>query len=127
VAGGAWTESIIHNFAGATAEGFYTYRGFDDQAMDACMYGSTTSGGPAPTCATAPDQFYCGIVFELKPPSEPGGNWTEIILHDFTGQFGNGDGSDPHGTLVQNNDGVLFGASGGGGAYGNGTAFLLKP
>jgi uncharacterized repeat protein (TIGR03803 family) len=124
--GGTWTESIIHNFAGPTADGNTPIAGLTI-AGDGRMYGSTTSGGAAPTCATAPGQFDCGTIFELTPPSQDGGEWTETILHNFTGQFGDGDGSDPHATLVQDKDGVLFGTTIGGGTNGWGTTFVLKP
>jgi hypothetical protein len=125
-AGGTWTETIIHNFHGAPADGFTPIAGLAFGG-NGRLYGSTTMGGPAPTCGTAPGQYYCGILFELTPPAQPGGAWKETILHDFTGQSGDGDGSDPHAALVHGKDGMPYGTTTGGGAYGWGTAFQLKP
>jgi hypothetical protein len=55
-------------------------------------------------------------------PSSPGGEWTETLIHTFTG----GDGSYPYSTPVIGPKGVLFGTCEYGGA-GVGTAYSLTP
>lgn len=64
-----------------------------------------------------------GIIFQLTPPSLPGGEWTEAILHTFTGP----DGSYPSATMTPGPAGVLYGATGSGGAAYNGTIFEVMP
>jgi len=120
--GGAWTETILHSFADPTADGFTPIAGVI-VGRNGQLYGATTAGGSATTCQTAPGQYYCGALYELTPPVQAGGVWSEKILYNFTGQFGVGDGSDPHATLVQGKDGALYGTTTGGGIYGWGTAF----
>jgi len=76
------------------------------------LYGTTNAGG-----------FYgCGAVFELAKNSD--GSWTESVLYAFTG--GN-DGSGPFAGLVFDAYGNLYGTTGNGGDYGDGTAYELTP
>jgi hypothetical protein len=61
----------------------------------------------------------------MTPLAEPGGAWTETVLHSFTGGE---DGGIPVAGLTLGPDGVLYGtttAYGGSGKYG--TGFALKP
>lgn len=67
----------------------------------------------------------CGIVFELTPPSSPGGAWTERVLHAFSGQ--NGDGAIPEAGLVLSSTGILYGTTTAGGTAGRGTVFAVEP
>ncbi len=87
------------------------------------LYG-TTSGGGSPNCLVGG----CGTVFELSPPTSPGGSWTLTILYSFSG--GN-DGAQPHAGLVFDQAGNLYGTTsiGGGlcGSQGCGTVFELSP
>jgi uncharacterized repeat protein (TIGR03803 family) len=64
-----------------------------------------------------------GAVFELVPPAQAGGRWTETILHSFTG---GADGGVPNG-LTLAPDGTLYGTTLGGGTNGVGTVFALTP
>jgi len=65
--------------------------------------------------------FGGGTLYELIP--EAGGDWTEKTLHSF----GNGkDGSGPHGELILDPEGNLYGTAGGG-VYGLGTVFEVIP
>jgi len=48
---------------------------------------------------------YGGAVFELQPPSTPGGKWTLTYLHQFTG------GQSPFGNLVMDEAGTIFGTT----------------
>lgn len=110
VPGGAWTETVIHSFDPKT-DGCYPYGGV---VMDkgGNLYGAT-------------DGCPYGAVFKLKPPAVPGGKWTELVLHNFTGM--NGDGAFPFGRLWVDPKGVVYGTTNGGGLYEAGTVFRLQP
>jgi uncharacterized repeat protein (TIGR03803 family) len=92
----------------ACADGAYPFAGLV-RDEDGTMYGATGGGG-AGTCA-------CGTVFEIR------GSGAMTTLHSFDGT----DGFDPEATLVQANDGNLYGTTTAGGAYGGGTVFRMAP
>ena len=81
------------------------------------LYGTTSSGPP-----THP----CGNVFELSPPSVPGGTWTELVLHSFDDIF---DGCNPEAPLVFDAAGNLYVTTVGGrtAGYSYGTVFEVSP
>jgi len=97
------------------------------------LYGTTFGGGIADSNICPYDApAGCGTVFELAPPAEPGAVWTETVLHQFTGQ--NGDGFYPFSGVVIGANGVLYGTTyyGGAGAgcqqtMGCGTVYQLTP
>lgn len=60
-----------------------------------------------------------GTVFELT--RRAGGGWTAKVLHNFKGGYGS------YGSLVFDLSGNLYGTTGGGGVYNNGTVFKLSP
>lgn len=113
--GGAWTETIIYSFP--TAQQGYLPQG--DLVFDSAgnLYGATEfGGGYGDTC----DEFYpnCGTVFELSPPQQDGGAWTEQVLHSFVGSGPQnifGDGSMPNGSLILDKQGDLYGTTFAGG------------
>jgi uncharacterized repeat protein (TIGR03803 family) len=70
------------------------------------VYGTTTGGGA----------FGQGTVFQLAADGS-----TFIILHEFNGT----DGASPHGALIQDPAGNLYGTTAGGGTAGQGTVFRL--
>jgi len=109
--GGAWTETVIHNFAGYPTDGACPYAGVVI-GSDGVLYGTTSQGGTA-------DQ---GVVFSLTPPASPGGAWTEAVLYNFS--FGRG--GQPYAGLVIGN-GVLYGAAQYGGPADAGAVFALTP
>ena len=74
---------------------------------------STTGGG---------GNNSCGTVFKLTPSA--GGQWTESVLHFFTG---GSDGAAPISTMAIDGAGNLYGATYQGGTYGDGVAFELTP
>jgi len=109
--GGAWTETLLYNFAGG-ADGSFPYAGL---AVDSKgnLYGTTIFGGASQK----------GTVFKLTPPTKAGKPWTETLLHSFTGS----DGAFPFAGLIIGPSGALFGTTTGGVTAGYGTAFMLTP
>jgi len=113
-AGGAWTETILHNFQGGQDGQFPATRLNMDQSGN--LYGTTVYGGSI-LC-----EYDCGTVFKLSPNGS--GGWTETIIHGFTGR---GDGDDPLGGMVFDAAGNLYGTTSAGGSGGSGTVFELSP
>jgi uncharacterized repeat protein (TIGR03803 family) len=110
-AGGAWTESVLHSFTNSP-DGFYpTGPLVLDKAGN--LYGATLYGGSN-----------YGMVFQLSPPSAPGGAWTETVLYRF---LSTPDGQNPNGGLVIDAAGNLYGTTANGGACGRGSVFELSP
>ena len=136
IAGGAWTETVLHNFSGGS-DGAVPSAGL--VSSGGVLYGTTHDGGTG-TCTIGPQgtNLGCGTVYSLTPPSSPGGVWTEQVLHSFTGgRAGSSDGENPNAVVI-GNGGVLygtteFGGTGGcgggreGGFAGCGTVFELVP
>jgi uncharacterized repeat protein (TIGR03803 family) len=90
------------------------------------LYGTTELGGnQAGQCLSIGG---CGVVFELTPNSD--GTWTDTTIHTF---LGGADGIQPHGSLVLDSAGNLFGTTiyGGTGCSGSyyncGTVYELSP
>jgi hypothetical protein len=110
--GGKWTEKVLHSFAGGT-DGANPNGGL---ALDSKgnVYGTTNIGGyEGGQCGTVG----CGTAFELKPPTQKGGAWTEKQLHTFAG--GN-DGAVPVAGMILDSNGNLYGIT-------VGTLFRLAP
>jgi uncharacterized repeat protein (TIGR03803 family) len=115
----AQTESVLHSFNGSdNLKG-----GLEPEStliMDSAgnLYGTTPIGGT--NCAS---QDGCGTVFQLVPKT--GGGWTENVLHNFND---NGkDGIGPTSGVIFDSAGNIYGTTGGGGIYGNGTVYELSP
>jgi hypothetical protein len=107
VQGGAWTENVLYRFAGG-ADGRQPSMGVVfDQARN--LFGTTQFGGNAQACGGG-----CGTIFELSPPSEPGGPWTHTVLYTFQGGF---DGQYP-GEVLFGSNGSLYGTTISGGTPG---------
>jgi uncharacterized repeat protein (TIGR03803 family) len=111
--GGEWTKTVILQLDGG-ADG----RNASDLLLrDGVLYG-TAGGGSSTHCGATG----CGIVFQLSPPSAPGGTWTETVLHSFDhedGAFASG--------LAMASDGTLYGITARGGAADLGTVYQLAP
>jgi uncharacterized repeat protein (TIGR03803 family) len=114
--GGGWTETVLHNFGGAT-DGWGPTAGlvFDTAGN---LYGTTQYGGGNTFCPGG-----CGIVFQLRPPAVQGGAWTESIIYRFKETYR---GDNPQSGLVVDSSGNVYGTTffGGNGA---GTVFELSP
>jgi len=120
--GGAWTETVLYSFQGGS-DGSYPAGGLlMDQAGN--LYGMTTYGGAA--VADCPSTG-CGTVFQLTPPSAPGGAWSESRIYTFQGGT---DGFLPTGSLIVDTAGNLYGVTSAGGparCRACGTVFELTP
>lgn len=131
---GFWKETVLYNFCSVTGclDGAVPMAGLVvDSAGN--LYGTTYAGG-AIECETSFGG--CGTVFELSPPSDSGGSWTETVLHNFCiDGFKGGckDGAEPASQLTPRG-GKLYGTTTTGGTGGfldgccqGGTVFELSP
>jgi uncharacterized repeat protein (TIGR03803 family) len=122
--GGAWTETVLHNFAITGGDGTQPLSMLV-QGAHGDLYGTTTTGG---SFACGSDEG-CGTVFKLSPPSKPGGTWSESVIYRFTGTHG--DGWAPESGVVWGSDGSLYGTTYLGGMQqcpqGCGTIYKLSP
>lgn len=116
VAGGGWSETVLHGFQGAPDGSLPGSRLIFDSAGN--LYGTTISGGMG-SCTSG---IYpgCGTVFELSPNTD--GTWAETVLYSFNGHS---DGGGPSSGLVFDSAGNLFGTADGGGQ--GGAIFELSP
>src|ERR1019366_3249147 len=111
VAGGTWTEQVLHSFSNGADGGDPQAGLIVDTAGN--LYGTTVTGGT----------YTYGTVFELTPAA--GGTWTETVLHNF-----NSDGTDgtyPSAGLIFDAAGNLYGTTQDGGTSNSGTVFELSP
>jgi uncharacterized repeat protein (TIGR03803 family) len=115
-ADGSWSYKVIHQFGGGPGDGAAPFAPLVlDQKGN--LYGTTASGG-LDNC-----DGDCGVVFELS--SHSGGTWTEKILHQFY-QGGDIDGMFPHGGLVLDSHGNLYGTAPES-SVGSGVVYELAP
>ncbi|MGB7584712.1 MAG: choice-of-anchor tandem repeat GloVer-containing protein [Terriglobales bacterium] len=114
---GTWQESILYNFCSAgnlCQDGQFPKAGLIFDA-GGNLYGTTTYGGAGGS----------GTVFELSPPSQPGGSWTEQVLWSFPGA--DVDGLNPYGGVTIDAAGNLYGTTSGSVTEGAGLVFELSP
>lgn len=115
--GGAWTETIIHVFAGGIGGALPNGGLIADTKGN--LYGTTSGGG------TGCNGQGCGVVFKLTPPTPGHTQWSYIVLHSFKG---GADGLGPNGGLIIDAHGNLYGTTArGGGTFDVGTVFKLSP
>jgi uncharacterized repeat protein (TIGR03803 family) len=116
VTDGAWTETVLHSFAGGSDGVSPTGHLVADAVGN--LYGVTAFGGSGSS----------GIVYQLVPPATTGGGWTENVLYSFQGFA---DGSFPSAGLIFDSSGNLYGETGFGGScatnQGSGTIYELSP
>ncbi len=98
--GGSWTVTTLYTFGLASIDGIHPV---GNLAIDASgnLYGLTTEGGDNNT----------GAVFEISPPSQPGGPWTETTICGFGFDCV---GLSPQAGLVIDQSGNLYGTALGG-------------
>jgi len=109
-----WTEHILHRFGVGDTLAF---PGVGQLAMDrqGNLYG-TVNGG----------KYRSGVIYKLSPVpngSAAGGLWRETILYNFTG----GSDGGPSEGVILDKAGNLYGTTGVGGEFGEGTVFKLSP
>jgi uncharacterized repeat protein (TIGR03803 family) len=103
------TESVLHSFGASASDGTYPQGGL---IMDSAgnLYGTTTEGG-----AILDDP---GTVYKISPSG------TETILYSFTLSS---DGAGPHGDLIMDSAGDLYGTTDSGGVHdSDGTIFKIS-
>jgi uncharacterized repeat protein (TIGR03803 family) len=112
--GQGWTESVIYNFGFSPDGGSPGLSGLVmDESGD--LFGTTETGGT----------LHHGVVFELAPPGQQGGSWTESVLHTFADAP---DGAQPEAGLTFGTGGLLYGTTFYGGTTNeSGTVFQVKP
>jgi hypothetical protein len=109
-------EEILYRFQGATDGALPSGIVADKHGN---LYGTTNRGGLDSGLCQADEG--CGTVFQLKPPSEPGGVWTESVIYDF-GPFAH-----PLAGVILDAAGNLYGTAPYSGTSDNGIVFELKP
>jgi uncharacterized repeat protein (TIGR03803 family) len=121
--GGVWSEAILYTFQGGGTNATIPSAGL---VMDSTgsLYGTTTTGGAGGENCDAG----CGAVFQLTPPADGKGPWTERVLYSFQG---GSDGQYPAASLVFDSAGALYGTTQKGNLAGVqcgcGTVFKLTP
>jgi hypothetical protein len=80
--GDPWTETVLYVFKGRNYSDGATPEG--GLVMDAAgnLYGTTAYDGTG-SCELLGSVVGCGTVYELSPPAQPGGAWTETVLYSF--------------------------------------------
>ena len=112
LAGGKWTQTVLHSFAGKNDGSFPgSPLIFDNQGS---LYGTTETGGAGKA----------GIVFKLAPPAAGSSTWTETVICAFNAAS---TGSYPVAGLAMDKTGALYAAALGGGSGGMGTVVKLTP
>jgi|SRR5579871_2815268 len=108
-----WTQTVLYTFSGSDGADPTGNLSFGPAGE---IYGGTLFGGSGANCNPSP----CGVVFKLTPVQ---GNWTESIIHNFTGD----DGAYPSSGVTFDAQGNLYGTAVGGGVNAGGVVFELKP
>jgi len=108
-----WTETVLYSFQGG-ADGNEPAARLLMDPKTGVLYGMTYLGGA----------YGAGTVFAIAPPGLGETNWTETVLHTFTG---GSDGGYPFASLIEDANGVLYGTAISGGFYGYGAAFTVTP
>lgn len=108
-----WIHTVLYSFQGGTDGNAASGQLLLDSATGV-LYGDTFIGGA----------YGAGTVFALTPPAQGQTNWTETLLHTFTG---GSDGGYPLCNLIEDASGNLYGTTYAGGYVGSGTAFEMTP
>jgi uncharacterized repeat protein (TIGR03803 family) len=98
-------ESVLYRFNGGSDGDASVASMVADSAGN--LYGTTSLGGGSANCASG-----CGTVFELSPPAQRDGTWTETVLYSFQGGI---DGATPEAPMIMDNSGNLYGVTSAGG------------
>ena len=119
---GGWTERILYSFKGGSTDGAEPHSSlFRDSTGN--LYGTTVTGGIVSSTCNAgafASPIGCGIIFKLTPTTT--GQWTESVLHRFSGL----DGGNSFTGLIRDTTGNFYGATIAGGGKGLGVVFNLS-
>jgi hypothetical protein len=126
-----WKEKVLYSFQGGTNDGSLPVGGVvsDKQGN---IYGALQGYGSG-SCTPIGDD--CGAVYQLSPPAQKGGAWTETLIYEFQGKGAN-DGELPNSGLIIDKASNLYGVTAYGGtgnctllgvAAGCGTVYELSP
>jgi len=130
--GDPWTETVLYIFKGNGSGDGNTPAGSVIIDSAGNLYGTTAYGGTG-KCVLLGTKVGCGTVYELSPPTQKGGAWTETVLYSFPTPK---QGYLPTGNLLFDSAGNLYGATMFGGGYGTscdpyyqycGAVFELSP
>ena len=106
---GKWAETVLHSFDFYGEDTPIAPVSFD---VAGNLYGTTSQGG-----------LGWGAIFQMTPPSSPGGQWTENVIYNFTDT---NDGAFPQSGLLIDKQGDLYGTSYFAGIHDGGTVYELK-
>jgi uncharacterized repeat protein (TIGR03803 family) len=112
--GDPWTETVLYVFKGNSSGDGNTPAGSVIIDSAGNLYGTTGYGGTG-DCVLLGTKVGCGTIYELSPPAQKGGAWTETVLYSFPTAK---QGYLPNGNLVFDSVGNLYGATMFGGGYG---------
>jgi len=119
---GGFTETILYSFKGGSTDGAEPHSSlFRDSAGN--LYGTTVTGGIVGSTCNAGNfasPMGCGIIFKLSPTTT--GQWTETVLHRFSGP----DGGNSFTGLIRDATGNFYGTTIAGGSAGLGVVFKLS-
>jgi uncharacterized repeat protein (TIGR03803 family) len=112
-----WTfpETILHRFAGGTADGATPYAALCCNTIYTIpyLYGTAVNDGSGSA----------GVVFRVKNA----GGFPETILYNFCSVTGCPDGANPYSDVIFDTSGNLYGTAFNGGSSGVGLAYKLTP
>ena len=118
--GGTWTSQILYLFpddettSSTNCEAPQSYLTMDSKGN---LYGTCINAGANGI----------GGVYELSPPGQAGGQWTQKLLHSFANDGVDGNGPGPEAGLILDAHGNLYGTTENGGTNNLGVAFELSP
>jgi uncharacterized repeat protein (TIGR03803 family) len=106
-----WVHTVLYSFTGG-ADGGEPYKGVTLD-REGNLYGTAVTGGSG-NCEGG-----CGVAYKL---TNSGGNWTQVVIHAFTG---GDDGAGPGARLTVDRGGNIYGMAPTGGANGLGTIYKI--
>ncbi len=123
--GKRWRFNLLYVFKGQRDGGNPLTPLFLDNS--GAIYGASQLGGLSGKGCN--QQYGCGAIFQLVPPTHPDNPWTAHVLYEFQGAS---DGGNPS-TMIMDSTGTIYGTTSNGGAFnqkcplGCGVVFQLFP
>lgn len=115
-AGGTWTQTSLYAFVNGNNDGCSS-EATPVVAANGTIYGVTVSGGA----------YAGGTAYQVKPPTSPGGSWTETVVYNFNQQVGGPPLTGEPSCLILGPKGSLYVTTEDGGTAGIGSLFRLQP